>query len=196
MSFSKTIPFFIIIIFLCIQCKKEDSSINPLLAPENWRKETIEFPLSFASSLEHKGTEYVRFAPGWSVQDSEEYFSYTFLWYIDENPKLSDKMLETEMEAYFDGLMNMVSKMNLKLFKKIPKTKAFFEKLNDHSYAGKVITYDAFTTKKEVKLNIIAEYLPCKALNKHLVFFKISPQQIDHVVWDRLDKVEIDLNCN
>ncbi len=195
MTFPKTVPFFILIALVCIQCKKESSLIVPLSAPDNWRKETIEFPLSFAPSLDHKGTEYVRFAPGWGKQGSEEYFSYAFLWYLNENPTLSSSQIETELEAYFDGLMQAVSQPDTDSSKNIKKSKAFFEKIDGYNYAGKIITYDAFTTKKEVHLNIVATYSDCKNLDKHLVLFRISPQPIDHPVWDMLNKVFINLDC-
>ncbi|WP_299436008.1 hypothetical protein [uncultured Aquimarina sp.] len=195
MSVSKTIPFFVILLFTFTQCKKKDSSIDPLLAPDNWRKETIVFPLSFAPSLNYKGTEYVRFAPGWGKQGSEEYFTYSFLWYLDEDPKLSSSSLESEMEAYFDGLTDVVSKPESGNLKNISRTKAFFEKVDNQSFAGKIITYDAFTANKEVNLNLVATYSFCENLEKHLVLFRISPKPINHPVWDKLNEVQIDLNC-
>ncbi|KAA1240352.1 hypothetical protein [Aquimarina sp. RZ0] len=196
MSFPKTIPLLLLTLFLCIQCKNEDSSKNPLIASENWRKETFDFPLAFAPSLTHKGTEYVRFTPGWSEQDSKDFFSYVFLWDIDKNPRLSARMLETEMEVYFDGIMHNISKKNSKHLQEIPKAKAFFEKLNEHSYVGKILTYDAFFTKKEISLTITVEYIPCDILKKQLVLFKISPQQINHPVWNKLNSISIDLQCS
>ncbi len=194
MNLAKTIPF-IIITMLFFQCGSENNPHNPLLAPEGWRSEVIEFPLKFASSLAYTGVEYVRFAPGWGEEGATDYFSYVFLWDIDQNPDLSTQKLESEMEIYFDGLMRMVTKMNLKLFKEIPKSKAFFEKINDSVYVGKILTYDAFTTKKEVNLNIIVEYTFCKNNNKHLVLFNISPQPPEHQVWKKMKKVTIDLDC-
>ncbi|WP_378174776.1 hypothetical protein [Aquimarina sp. SS2-1] len=191
MRFSKTIPFFIILSLTFIQCKKEPSDINLLSAPNNWRKETIPFPLSFAKSIQHRGTEYVRFSPGWGKQGSEEYFSYVFLWYLDNDPQLSDRQLESELEVYFDGLMQEVKDRD----ETILKAKAFFEKIDDQSFAGKVITYDAFTTKKEVQLNVVVTYNYCQSSNKYLLLFKISPQPIDHVIWDKLHKVNPNIDC-
>lgn len=193
MSFSKTIPLFVIILFLCVQCKKNDTLVFPLSAPDNWRQETIQFPLSFAPSIEHDGTLYVRFAPGWGKQDSEEYFSYIFLWSLDQNPDLSSTSLESQMESYFDGLMNMISKSDSK---NSIKTKTFFEKIDSQSYAGKIITYDGFITKKEVSLNVVVTTTPCENLGKYLVTFRISPQDIKHPIWDTLNNVHITLNCN
>lgn len=192
----KTIPFFIIITLLFIGgCKKEESSINYLSAPDNWRKETIEFPLSFAPSINYKGTEYVRFAPGWGKEGAEDYFSYAFLWYLDEKPTLSSNILESQLEDYFNGLMLGNTTIPSDTSSKIKKTKAFFEKIDNVSYAGQVITYDAFTTKKEVTLNIIANYIPCNNLDKHLVIFRISPKEIDHLIWNKLNEIQVSLDC-
>ncbi len=195
MNFTKTIPFFYILLFFA-SCTSEKTSKNVLLAPDNWRNEIIEFPLKFASSLSYSGTEYVRFAPGWGEKEAEDYFSYVFLWEIDQDPKLSSKKLESEIEIYFDGLMSMVSKMNLNLLKKIPKSKAFFEKVNDQVYVGKILTYDAFTTKKEVSLNITVNANYCNKENKYLVLFNLSPQAPEHVIWKKMKKITIDLDCD
>lgn len=195
MTFSKIIPFFILLLFVIIGCTDSNTPSNPLMAPDNWRKETIEFPLSFAPSLTYKGTEYVRFAPGWGKKDAEDYFTYAFLWYLDEVPTLSSKILESELETYFNGLMGVVSGSEDTTTSSIPTSKAFFEKLDETSYAGKVITYDAFTTKKEVTLNVVAKYSACPELEKHLVLFKFSPKKVDHPVWSKLENIQIDLDC-
>ncbi|MBQ4819402.1 hypothetical protein [Aquimarina sp. MMG016] len=195
MSFTKTMPLFLIF-FLFVQCGTDSSEKNILVAPsDDWSGEVIEFPLQFANSLKYSGTEHVLFSPGWGDENAKDYFSYVFLWELEENPELSAEKLESEMEVYFDGLMNMVSKMNLKLFKKIPKSKAFFEKVNDSVFVGKVMTYDAFTTKKEVNLNFIVEKNFCNLQKKHLVLFNISPQTSEHQIWKKMKKVSIDLKC-
>lgn len=196
MTFPKIIPFFILLLFVIIGCTDSNTSTNPLVAPDNWRKETIEFPLSFAPTLTYKGTEYVRFAPGWGKKDAEDYFTYAFLWYLDEVPTLSSKILESELETYFNGLMRVVAGSKETTTSSIPTSKAFFEKLDETSYAGKVITYDAFTTKKEVSLNVIVNYSACDELGKHLVLFKFSPKNIDHTVWSKLENIKIGLDCN
>ncbi len=194
MSKTKTIPFFIFLLIF-IQCKKNDPQENILNAPENWRSEVIEFPLDFATSLHYSGTEHIRFAPGWGEEGANDYFSYVFLWEIDQNPMLSSKKIESEIEIYFDGLMNTVTQMNQKPLKKVPRSKAFFEKVNDSIYIGKILTYDAFTTKKEISLNSIIEYKFCNQQDRHLVLFNISPQTLEHPIWKKMKNVTIDLDC-
>ncbi|MBP2833543.1 hypothetical protein J8281_15210 [Aquimarina sp. U1-2] len=63
MNYSKTIPFFVILL-LITQCKTQKQVKNLLLAPNDWTGEVLQFPLKFAPSLPYSGTRYVRFATG------------------------------------------------------------------------------------------------------------------------------------
>ena len=195
MNFPKTVPFFFILLFF-LQCKKHNSTENILIAKENWRSETINFPLDFAPSLSYSGVEYIKFAPGWGEKNAPDYFSYAFLWVIDQDPKLSSKKLETEMEAYFDGLIHHITSNQDGHDTNISKTKAFFEKINDAAYAGKILTYDPFTTKKEVRLNVLVYPTACHPENKHLVLFNLSPQNPNHAIWKKMKNIKIDLDCD
>lgn len=194
MSIAKTIPF-ILIILLFIQCSNTTTSKNLLHTPENWRSEIIEFPLEFAPSLQYSGIEYVKFAPGWGKENAVDYFSYTFLWDIDKDPLLSTKKLESDMESYFDGLMSSISRTDQNTTSQIPKTKAFFEKIKDSVYIGKILTYDSFITKKELHLNMVVNYSFCKTQNKHFVLFTISPKDPEHQIWKKMKTIRIDSDC-
>jgi len=194
MKFAKTIPFFIFILLFC-QCSNEKSSKNLLIVPENWRTEVLDFPIEFAPKLDYTGFENVCFAPGWGTKGSPEYFSCAFLWVVDENPKLSAKKLELEIETYFDGLMQVVSSSDQNTPIQIPKSKAFFEKVKDNYYVGKLLTYDAFTTKKELKLNFIVNTNYCGEEKKHHVFFKISPQDTEHPIWKKMNTIKNNIVC-
>jgi len=196
MSFPKTIPLFIFIILVCIQCKEKKTLKNPLSAPENWREETLNFPLSFAPSLNYRGAQYVRFAPGWGKMNSKEYFSYAFLWSLEDDPKLSSNSLESDLENYFDGLIKAVLGQKSDSIENAINAKVFIEKIDQHNYAGKILTFDPFTTQKEVSLNTVITYFPCKTMDRHLVFFRFSPQHINHSVWEKLNKLEISMDCN
>src|SRR6187402_1986296 len=54
--------------------------------PAGWRSETIPFPLDFAPSLPYRGTEELRFAPGFFEPTSETYFTYSFVWLVEGEP--------------------------------------------------------------------------------------------------------------
>ncbi|GGX03376.1 hypothetical protein [Aquimarina muelleri] len=194
MTYSKIIPFIFIFIFF-IQCSKNNNEKNLLQASDNWRSEVIKFPLDFATSLQYSGIEYIRFAPGWGKENAMDYFSYVFLWQIDQNPQLSTQKLESEMELYFNGLMNTAPVTESNKFKVPHQSKAFFEKVNDSVYVGKIITHDAFTTKKELNLNIIIDYKFCNKTKKHLVLFNVSPKPLEHQIWKKLNKIVINTDC-
>ncbi|WP_103866566.1 MULTISPECIES: hypothetical protein [Aquimarina] len=194
MSFAKIIPF-ILIISLFTHCTDNDPNKNLLEAPEKWKGEIIEFPLEFAPSLSYSGIEYVRFAPDWGKKGASDHFSYAFLWDINENPQLSSKKIESEMETYFDGLMNTVSKESDLSNKEIPKAKAFFEKVNDSVFIGKILTYDAFITKDKISLNCIVNYHYCNNTSTHQVLFNLSPQPLEHPIWKRLKQIKTNTVC-
>ena len=101
---------------------------NVLEAKNDWRSEVLEFPLIFARDLEYEGEEHIRFAPGWGEIDSEDYFSYVFLWMIKENPNLNSSKLESILNIYFDGLMNTGAITNFSFFKKSLKLDPLCEK--------------------------------------------------------------------
>ncbi len=171
------------------QNKKE---IPLLLAIEEpWRSEHLPFPISFAPSLGYKGIEEVRFAKGWGTPESDEFWTYAFLWYLDEDPQLSQSKLKTDINAYFDGLMNVVGKDT----KDIPKTQTSFTK-EDMVYHGEATVYDAFFTKELITLQIdaVSDYCPIK--EKYTVLFTISPQPREHNVWKTLNAIDLAFTCD
>ena len=185
---------FSILLLFCIQLisAQEANHKTVLEAPESWRPEIIEMPLSFAPSLDYKGFEDIRFAPGWADTTASDYFTYTFTWVLDKNPKLNQKKLETQTKAYFDGLMAAVSERN-----DLPKTEASFEfsKVKTAFAAlGDVSFYEAFFSKKVITLKVLATGEKCKATGKYLVRFNLSPST-DKATWEKMDEVKLKVDC-
>src|SRR5689334_9492619 len=56
--------------------------------PENWGIERFSIPISFAPTIPYKGVEDIRFTPGWGKAGSEEYWTYSFLWWLDDSVRL------------------------------------------------------------------------------------------------------------
>ncbi len=189
MKITKTIPFFISLLFFT-QCNTDKSNKNILVFPKEWSGKVIEFPLEFAPSIQYSGTEFTRFAPKYDHVETTDYFSYIFLWKINENPSLSPKKMESLLEIYFDGLITNQLKKNTPITSQIPKTKAFFERVNDSTYIGKVLTFDVLYAKKAITLNVMVNYRNCSKENKHLLLFKLSPQHLDHQIWKKLRKID------
>ena len=84
------------------------SSPSSWPVPATWRSELIPFPLDFAPSLAHHGVEEIRFAPGFFDPAAAGYWSYTFVWRVDEPAMLDATTLGAELTTYFRGLIDAV----------------------------------------------------------------------------------------
>lgn len=168
---------------------------NILEAKDDWRSEVLEFPLIFAGDLEYNGEEHIRFAPGWGDTNSEDYFSYVFLWVLEEDPKLNATELENIMDVYFDGLMNTGAITNFSFFKNIPETQSSIRQLNDHMYRGSIKMYDEFFAKDRTTLNADIHYEYCTTRKQHFVWFYLSPKDMDHLIWKQLKEVQLNIKC-
>ncbi len=169
---------------------------NVLVADENWRSEVLEFPLIFAEDLDYTGEEYIRFAPGWGEQHSEGYFSYVFLWMIEESLEGNVNSLEHIIEVYFDGLMNTGAITNFNFFKKIPASKATIQQIEEHVFEGSVTLYDEFFAKEMITLNITIKTENCLINQKNIIWFYLSPKEREHPIWTELTEVKLNFRCN
>ncbi len=185
-------------ILICfVQCKTTKSN-NVLDANGTWRQEVLKFPLIFARSLPYKGEEHIRFAEGWGDVTSEEYFSYVFVWILEENPNLTTKKVESDMNTYFTGLMKMGLIINFRFFKKLPQTSVSFTSNSgsNTSFLGSIEMYDAFFKKENILLNATVSVSYCNKIGKHIVFFRLSPKDFRHAIWKKLNDVAIKFDCN
>lgn len=161
-----------------------------LEAPSDWRPETIPLPLGFAPSIDYKGFEDVRFAPGWSDTEANDYFTYMFVWYLDEDPKLNAETLADHMKAYFGGLMSGVSGRS-----DLPDVVSTFKEKSTGLYTGYVDTYDAFFKKSALKLYTTVHSSYCEKTGKYLVRFNFSPKNSDDPLWKKFEEVKLKIDC-
>ncbi len=169
---------------------------NVLDAKNDWRSEVLEFPLIFAGDIEYKGEEHIRFAPCWGEKDSEDYFSYVFLWVIEEDPNLNSAELERILNVYFDGLMNTGAITNFSFFKKIPETKPSLRQTDKNTFEGSIELYDEFFKKELIVLNAKIKSGYCPSREKYLVWFYLSPQEKNHQIWNQLMEVNLNIKCH
>jgi len=137
--------------------------------PDGYKTETIPFPLDFAPSLKHTGVEELRFAPGFFKPDQPGYFTYTFVWAIDDVPEWP--LVRDELHAYFRGLMEAVGKGR----KLAVPASAFDVRLTadaDHA-RGTIAAFDAFMGR-DVHLN--AEAFRSRCAKGAVYAFAISPK--------------------
>ena len=192
-----------IIISILLNCSlstfgQKNEEVNLIQADSTWGKEIIKMPFWFAPKINYKGYEDIRFAKGWEEIDSSGFWTLVFAWDINLKAKPTTKFFEDNLKLYFDGLMKVVNEDSLLI---IPKTKVFFkeekQKNGITTFTGTLETYDAFTTKKMILLNVTIESYYCKKTKKHVPFFKFSPKEFNHKIWNSLKNVRLQTNiCN
>jgi hypothetical protein len=76
-----------------------------LATPDGWNIERFGIPIDFAPSIPYKGVEDIRFTPGWSDPNANDYWSYAFLWYLEGTPETNPQIIEKNLTAYYNGLV-------------------------------------------------------------------------------------------
>lgn len=165
------------LVFICFFSFSLIAQESNLIAPEGWRPEEIQLPLSFAPEIPITGVELVQFAPGWSKPETEEYFTYAFAWFLDDQKDFSAKDLEGFLIAYFDGLMGLVGG-----FEEVG-TSVHLQKKNN-KFQGSLTSKDGFFTKSELSLNLTIE----KKDKGRIWLLRLSPKEREHEVWKRLNE--------
>jgi hypothetical protein len=103
--------------------------------------------------------------------------------------KPTTTFFEENLKLYFDGLMKVV---NEEKKGNIPKTKVLFSENKDtNSFIGTLKTFDAFTTKKMIELNVIIEVSYCKESKQYVPLYKMSPRNYSHVIWGKLKNIKL-----
>ena len=160
-------------------------------APSDWRAETFPFPLEFAPDIDLEGVEELRFAPGMLQADSENYFSYSFIWWLNGRVATDHRMLRENLLLYYGGLYRAVSKQETK------DTSSFAVQIRAtrepswvagaaQSYRGSVSWIDPFVTEKPLTLNLMIAQWYCEKKDRTAVYFLVSPQTMDHPIWTAL----------
>lgn len=164
----------------------KDASI--VKADTTWGKEIIKFPVEWAPAMTLEGFEELRFSPGWSDKDSNQFWTYVLAWNVTATTSLTAAEIEHNLEAYFDGLM----KPN-HWARNFPEPLVHIAKTNNTAngvqYQGKMKYFDGFHTGKMITTNIMAEQIFCTTTQKTIVVFRISPKEFDHEVWNDLATV-------
>lgn len=168
---------------------QEKEHLSVLKTDSTWIKEIIEFPIGFAQDIKYEGFEDLRFPPGWSKEDSPNFWSYVWAWSINNKKTFTVSELEKNIQYYFDGLLGLD-------FYKIdgkpqPKTNAAFIEKAPSQFFGKVKTVDTRYTKKPMTLHVQAESYYCEKANKAIIVFRFSPQPFENDVWNTLKSVTL-----
>ena len=188
----KNIIYIIFILSFTTSIAQKEEHRPIVKVNETWHKEYFDFPLRFAPKITIKGYEEAVFMPGWSNEESDEFWTYAFSWELDQNIVLTTKEVDAYLKLYFDGLMESVKKDNSIT---LPPTQVLLSPIGPHAkikgYIGRVDLYDAFHTMKILKLDfkMVQEY--CLIKDKVIAVFKFSPKKRNHKIWERLEAISL-----
>ena len=171
------------------------------LGLDGWGIERFPIPIDFAPKIPYKGVEDVRFATGWSKPESDEYWSYAFLWYIEGQQVIDSKTIENNLSMYFDGLVNRnIEKRHLPK-DLIKKTKARFKKLaesegdDESTFTGTIQMVD-YMGKQPITLHATIHLRKCPGTDHTIIFHQFSPQERSAPVWSKLDGLWDTFRCS
>ncbi|MBC7875211.1 MAG: hypothetical protein H7Y01_14500 [Ferruginibacter sp.] len=167
--------------------------------PKDWTIERFLIPISFAPQITYKGVEDIRFTPGWGKVQSEEYWTYAFLWYLDGSHKTTAKKIATNLKAYYTGLIGVnTDKTKLPPSKLIPVTTSFKKeragKDDLATYTGTIEMID-FMQREPILLYCIVHLRSCTEENKTIFFYELSPKPFTHNNWIALNQLWLDFKC-
>lgn len=155
----------------------------------DWGKEIFHFPIHFAPEIPYEGVEEVVFPKNWIKPDSTDFWSYVFVWAIENETAVTVEELEANLELYFDGLNDDVSEDEMIY------TSAHFETNSDPkdsvTFTGKVKLFDHFATNEELNLNARIYSSYCEENQKLILLFRFSPLDFDQPIWDKLRTVGV-----
>jgi len=166
-----------------------------LSVPKDWGVERFLIPISFAPGIPYKGVEDIRFTPGWAKKESEEYWTYAFLWWLDGAVAMDAKTLAENMRHYYQGLMEV---NNVPKEKRTPVITSFKEIATTDgdlkTFAGTVQMVD-YMTLKPITLNAHAHLRACPELKRTVIFYELSPKPTGHANWAKLRQLLEQFRC-
>ncbi len=157
--------------------------------PEDWKYERIEFPLTFAPDISHKGFEELRFAPGMFNAKSETYFTYIFALQLEGQHKVDAEFLKDLLTKYYRGLCSTVwgDDDNKPDFSTITvEVTADDSNMRARRFKAKINMIDAFVTRKPLILHVDIQFIIDSANKRTRLFAQASPKPTDHKIWKLL----------
>ena len=202
---SKTGALLSVVVFLslCLEASVNGQEALKLDAPSNWKTELVKLPPRFAPKLGLKGNAIVYFSPGWSRRKSDQFFTYTFLFKTEAEPKFDEQLIKKELLTYFGGLAARVSRgkvdpatFEMEVNKVEPVSGEKQASANDSRFAAQLKWTDPFFTKSAQTLNmeLVSRFSETEKANYLLVC--VSPQdpkdkaEGSSKVWQELREIQ------
>lgn len=139
------------------------------------------------------GIEDIRYSPGWGNSQSEQYWSYGFLWYLDGSITTSEEWVEKNLTSYYIGLLKKTTEKQNASSKKLLSVNTWVTEVASESgdlktYFGSIAMPD-HADQKQITLNCIVHVKSSPDQNKTFVFFEVSPQFLNDKIWKSLDQL-------
>ena len=134
--------------------------------------------------------------PGFFSQAAPDFWSYDFVWWLDEPPAFDATSVAATLTTYFQGLATAVggSKYNLDparfraVLTSVPASEP-------PRVTGQVFTYDPFVTGLPIILNVEAELRSCPGTRQVAIVVALSPKDTADSVWKALRATIGSLDC-
>ena len=199
--------FAILLCFLCsgIFAQNKPAFDGPSWKPpytlelEGWRIERFPIPVDFAPSIDYKGVEDLRFTKGWADQNSDEYWSYAFLWLLEGSSVQSALIIQKNLNTYYDGLIaRNIIKRNIPkglVFKTNTQMRRIETGKGDQqTFSGTIKMLD-YMAQKPILLHVKVHVKRCPGSTQTIVFYQLSPQHVDQLVWRNLNALWTGFSC-
>lgn len=158
----------------------------------DWGKEFFHFPIHFAPEIPYLGVEEVVFPKGWRKPESDDFWSYVFVWSIENKKEVTAFELEENLKLYFDGLMEGVQHDSTIVMN---KTEVHFKRntiaRDNVDFVGDLTIFDAFATDSALTLNARIHTSYCEKDKKITLLFRFSPKDFNHPIWEKLRTVKL-----
>jgi hypothetical protein len=171
-----------------------------LAIPEGWGVERFLIPIEFAPQIPYKGVEDIRFTPGWGNVKSDEYWSYAFLWYLEGSEEMNEGIIESNLKAYYSGLIQRNIEPRKIPVEKVVPVKTEFKKVKTEkgdlkTFQGTIGMLD-YMEQKPMMLNCIVHVKSCSGQNKTYIFNELSPKPYSDNIWKSLNQLWTGFNCD
>lgn len=168
--------------------------------PQGWGTELFLIPIQFAPEIKYKGVEDIRFAPGWAKSGSNEYWTYCFLWALENNPAIDAATIANNLKIYYTGLINSNTSKNKIPASAVIETATAFEKVptaagDAATFKGTVRMLD-YMKLEPITLNCMVHIKSCPGQNNVYLFHALSPRPFTDSVWKSLDQIGAGFGCD
>jgi hypothetical protein len=165
-----------------------------------WFGERIKLPPSFSPTMDWKGIEEIRFAPGMFKADQPDFFSYALVFSLEPEADVSLAGLSKQILLYYQGLSSRVSAgkgrkvdvskftIELKPAKDLPGSAPKQAKA-PAAYLATLKWIEPFATGKPQDLHLEIHAWKDKTRKRTYLFFCASPQSSEAPIRKTLRKI-------